>query len=180
MVYVFLNEGFEPIEALTPVDMMRRAGIEVTTVALDDDYLVQGAHGIPVQADDMFCNTDFSDAEMLVLPGGPGTPGYLKHKDFCRLVKEFAAKGGLISAICWAPGILARLGVLDGRNATVYPGCDEGIKTVHFTGAFTEKDGNFLTAVGPAAASAFGAEIIEILKGAEVRKAVCKAMQFKD
>lgn len=180
MVYIFLNEGFEPIEAITPIDMLRRADIDVTTVALGDDFLVNGSRDIPVQADDMFENCDFSDAEMLVLPGGPGTNGYAKHKGLCNLLKQFAAEGKPIAAICAAPGFLGRLGILEGRKATVYPGCADGVKGVEYTGRFVEQDGNFITAIGPAASSAFSAAIIEVLRGREVRQAVCGGMQFRD
>lgn len=177
MVYVFLTEGFEPIEAVTPIDMLRRAGLEVTTIAIGDDFLVHGSRDIPVQADDLFCNTDFSDAEMLILPGGPGTSGLGKHKGLCRLLKEFAAEGKPIAAICAAPSVLGRLGILDGRRATVYPGCGDGLENIEFTGAFVERDGNIITAIGPAASFAFAAEIIEMLCGSAVREQVCSDMQ---
>ena len=178
MVYVFLTDGFEPVEAITPVDMMRRAGLEVNTIALGDEFLVKGSRDIPVEADDLFCNTDFSDAEMLVLPGGPGPPALGCHKGLCSLLKEFASAGKPVAAICAAPSVLGKLGILDGRKATVYPGCGDGIKGVEFTGRFVERDGNIITAIGPAASFQFGAAIIELLCGAEVRDAVCAEMQY--
>lgn len=179
MVYIFLTDGFEPIEAVTPTDMLRRAGLEVTTVAIGDDFLVHGSRDIPVQADDLFSNTDFSDAEMLILPGGPGTPGLGKHKGLCQLLKEFAAAGKPVAAICAAPSVLGKLGILDGRKATVYPGCGDGLKNIEFTGRFVERDGNIITAIGPAASAAFAAEIIEMLCGREVREQVCRDMQLQ-
>lgn len=178
MVYVFLIDGFEPIEAIVPVDMLRRAGLEVTTIALGDDFLVKGSRDIPVQADDLFCNTDFSDAEILILPGGPGAPAMIRHKELCKLLKEFAAAGKPVAAICAAPSVLGKLGILDGCKATVYPGCGEGLRNIDFTGRFVERDGNIITAIGPAASFAFSSEIIELLCGKEVRESVCGDMQF--
>lgn len=180
MVYVFLAEGFEPIEAVTPVDMLHRAGIEAVTVAIGSSLLVDGAHGVSLMADVLFEDVVFSGTDMLVLPGGPGTSNYETHKGLCSLVRRCASSGIPIAAICAAPGFLGRLGVLEGRRATVYPGCDEGVTGVEYTGCFIEHDGNFITAVGPAASSAFAAEIIETLLGREARLAVCRPMFFRE
>ncbi len=178
MVYVFLTTGFEPMETVSPVDMLRRAGVDVTTVSIVGGLEVQGAHGICIKADRMFADVDFSDAGMLILPGGPGSPKMIEHDGLCALLKSFAADGRPIAAICAAPSVLGRLGILDGRKATVYPGCGDGIENVDFTGRFVERDGNIITAIGPAASAAFAAEIIEFLCGASVRDSVCSAMQF--
>lgn len=180
MVYEFLSEGFEPMEAVTPIDMMHRAGIDAVTVAIGNGLLVKGAHGVSIMADIMFGETDFSDADMLVLPGGPGTSNYENHKGLCRLVREFASAGKPIAAICAAPGFLGRLGVLEGRRATVYPGCNDGVTGVGYTDHFVEHDGNFITAIGPAASAAFAAEIVETLLGREARLAVCGPMMFRE
>ena len=178
MVYVFLTKGLEPIEAVTPIDMLRRAGVDVTTVSLSDSLLVDGAHGITVKADKMFADADFADAEMLILPGGPGSPDMINHSGLCSLLRSFASAGGRISAICAAPSVLGRLGILDGRKATVYPGCGDGLENIVFTGRSVEHDGNIITAIGPAASSAFAAEIIETLRGRDVCEQICSAMQF--
>lgn len=178
MVYVFLTKGLEPIEAVTPIDMLRRAGVDVTTVSIADSLLVDGAHGITVKADRMFSDVDFSDAEMLVLPGGPGSPDMINHSGLCSLLRSFAAEDRPISAICAAPSVLCRLGILDGRKATVYPGFEKGFDKVRFTGRQVEHDGNIITAIGPAAAFAFATEIIGSLCGKQVCEQVCSAMQF--
>lgn len=178
MVYVFLNEGLEPIETVTPIDMLRRAGVDVRTISLCDSLTVGGAHGISIVADMMFDEADFSDAELLVLPGGPGSPNMIHHTGLCSLLTSFAAAGKPVAAICAAPSVLGRLGILDGRNATIYPGCGDGIENVNFTGRFVERDGNIVTAIGPAASAAFGGELIELLCGRECRESVEKAMQF--
>lgn len=180
MVYVFLTEGFEPIEAVTPVDMLRRAGIGVALVSLCGELPVNGSRDITVVADMMFDDTDFSDATMLVLPGGPGTSGLLRHEGLCRLLVRFAAEGKPIAAICAAPSVLGRLGILSGKRATVYPGCGDGIDGVEFSDSFVECDGNIITAIGPAASVAFSARIIEFLKGRETSGSVCDGMMCRN
>lgn len=171
-------KGLEPIETVTPIDMLRRAGLQVTTVSLGDSLFVEGSRDITIKADRMFNELDFSDAEMLILPGGPGSPKMIEHAGLCSLLKETAAAGRPLAAICAAPSVLGRLGILDGRRATVYPGCGDGIRNVDFTGRFVQKDGNIITAIGPAASFEFAAEIIGMLCGPEVREAVCADMQF--
>ena len=178
MVHVFLIDGFEPIEAVTPVDMLHRAGVEVVTVSLTGNLTVNGAHGITVIADVLFEDADFSQSDMLILPGGPGSQGMSGHSGLCSLLKYFASENKPIGAICAAPSVLGRLGILDGRRATVYPGCGDGIANVSFTGEFVVRDGNIITAIGPAASAAFAAGIIELLCGPDVRRRVCDAMQF--
>lgn len=177
MVYIFLTDGFEPIEAVTPIDMLRRADLDVTTVSIGESLVVSGSRDITIQADAMFDDIDFSDADMLVLPGGPGTSGLECHDGLCRLLKEHAAQSKPLAAICAAPSVLGHLGLLEGRRATVYPGCGEGIDGVDFTGRFVERDGNVITAVGPAASFAFAAEIIALLRGKELSAEVCRTMQ---
>ena len=178
MVYVFLITGFEPIETVTPVDMLRRAGVEVMTVSLTDGCLIEGAHGITLKADRMFADVDFSDAEMLILPGGPGSPKMINHNGLCSLLRSSASAGKLMAAICAAPSVLAGLGILDFRRATVYPGFEKNFDKVQFTGRAVEHDGNIITAIGPAASSAFAAEIVATICGREVCDSVCRAMQF--
>jgi len=179
MVYVFLAQGFEPIEAITPIDMLRRAQIEVTSVSISDSLSVRAAHGVTVQADALFRDLDFRDAEMLVLPGGqPGTTNLSRFEPLCSLLKEAPKRGIELAAICAAPSVLEGLGLLDGLKATIYPGCALGTGGACFTDAFTERDGSVTTAVGPAAALAFGARLITVLRGEAVSDAVLKAMQY--
>ncbi|MCQ2111669.1 MAG: DJ-1/PfpI family protein [Bacteroidaceae bacterium] len=180
MVYVFLADGFEPIEAITPVDMMRRACIDVTTVSIMDSVMVKGGRGITVEADAMFGDVDFSDADMLILPGGqPGTMNLGNFRPLCQLLLDFNDADAPLAAICAAPSILGKLGILKGLTATIFPGCDDGIEGVRFTDALVEHDRNIITAKGPAAAALFGAEIIKTLKGEQMMKAVMSGMQFQ-
>jgi 4-methyl-5(b-hydroxyethyl)-thiazole monophosphate biosynthesis len=179
MVYIFLAEGFEAIETITPLDMLIRAGLEVNTISISDEFLVKSSQGIPVQADDLFENTDFSDAQMLILPGGqPGSTNLGKHKELEALLREAMDKNLPVAAICAAPTVLGKHGLLKGRKATCYPGCEDMLKGADYTGAFVQTDGNLITACGPAAAVEFAKAIISLLCGDEVTASVCEKMQF--
>ena len=126
-VYVFLADGFEDVEALIPVDVWRRGGIKVTTVSITDFPLVQSAHGVNIEADVMFEQCDFTDADLLFLPGGmPGSSNLFAHKGLCKALVDHFAAGKKIAAICAAPAVvLAPLGILDGKRATCYPGMEQ-------------------------------------------------------
>ena len=121
-VYIFLADGFEDIEGLTVVDLMRRAGIEAVTVSIKETREITTSHGIEMKTDRVFSETDFSDADMLVLPGGmPGTKYLGEHQPLTGLLTEYYAKGGKVAAICAAPSVFAKLGFLKNRKATSYP-----------------------------------------------------------
>ena len=124
-IYQFLADGFEPVEALAPVDVMRRAGINVVTVSIMGRATVEAAHGIKVVADALFDEVDFSDADALVLPGGGvGTENLSAHTQLREQLVAAFGKGTLIAAICAAPMVLGRIGILKGCKATCYPGCE--------------------------------------------------------
>lgn len=179
MVYIFLAEGFEAIEAITPLDMLIRAGLEVNTISITNDFLVKSSQGIPVQADDLFENTDFSDAEMLILPGGqPGADNLCKHKGLESLLRQAMDAGLPIAAICAAPIVLGKKGMLSGRKVTCYPGYEGMLKGAECAASFVERDGNLITACGPAAAVEFAKTIIAMLLGQEVADTVCDKMMF--
>lgn len=179
MVYIFLAEGFEAIETITPLDMLIRAGVEVNTISITDEFLVKSSQGIPVQADDIFENTDFSDAEMFILPGGqPGATNLGKDKDLKKLLTDAMQRNIPVAAICAAPTVLGGHGLLSGRRVTCYPGCETQLGDAIYTGSFVETDGNLITACGPAAAVEFARTIIERLCGAETVSSVCNKMMF--
>lgn len=170
MVYVFLAEGFEEIEAITPVDVLRRIGIEAQLVStIPGERTVVGAHGIKLTADICFEDADFDKCEMLVLPGGlPGATNLGAHEGLCTKLKEFAAVGEegdkYVAAICAAPMVLGELGILEGKMATIYPGMEESLK-----GAVPMKnrvvvDGNIITSKGPGTAMEFAVELAGVLK----------------
>lgn len=169
MITVFLATGFEEIEAIAPIDIMRRAGLDVHTVSIEDSLMVNGTHGIPVQADLMLDQVDFSKVDLMVLPGGlPGATNLDKCAALRDALSQHARQGKAIAAICAAPMVLGHLGILKNRKATCYPGVEHELEGAHCTGNLVEVDGNIITGKGPAAAFEFGYAIVELLKSPEV------------
>lgn len=160
-VYEFLAEGFEDIEALAPLDILRRGGVEVVTVSITDDLLVTTAHGVTVVADASIADVDLSDADMLVLPGGmPGAKNLLECKEVGDALLRQHAEGKLVAAICAAPMVLGHLGLLNGRRATCYPGFESHLTGAEYTAEKVTVDGNITTGRGPGAAMAFGYQLL--------------------
>lgn len=178
--YIFLAPGFEEIEAVAPIDIMRRAGMSVTTVSIDPEHTtVVGAHGVPYIADMTIAQLPANiDAEWLILPGG--MPGAVNLSECAPLVEILKHFEGNIAAICASPSVvLAQLGLLKGKKATCYPGMEgysENGAEVNFTGAHVERDGRFITGQGPAWAIAFGAAIVEATMGVEASETVLNGM----
>ena len=172
-ISVFLAEGFEEIEALSVVDVCRRAGIEAKTVSVTGHKQVMGAHGIAVHADEVYDNIDFKKMDGIVLPGGmPGTLHLGEHAGVVEQVKVFAASGKMTAAICAAPSVLANAGVLDGKHATVYPGCEvDRAEVTWLTDAVVRTD-NVITGKGPGVAATFALAVTEYLVGEEVAEEV--------
>ena len=163
-----LAEGFEEVEALTPVDVLRRAGLPVKTVSVTGVLTVNGAHGVPVVADMVFEEVKEGDAEMIVLPGGlPGATNLDAHEGLGKLIMTFAEAGRPLSAICAAPLVYGKRGLLKGKKVTCYPGFEKYLEGAEYTAALVEKDGNFITGKGPGAAMAFSFAIAEKYVGAE-------------
>ena len=179
-MYVFLAEGFEEIEALAPVDVMRRAGLAVTMVSVTDDLVVRGAHGIPVVTDATFAALDFADAALLFLPGGlPGATNLEAHAELGQLlVAKAAGDDVVVSAICAAPLVLGGLGLLQGKQATCYPGFEDTMKGATYTAAKVTTDGNIFTACGPGAAWELGFTFVEHFCGTAKADELRRGMQF--
>ena len=173
MVYILLGTGFEEIEALAPVDLLRRAGIEVTTVGLNGK-IVFGSHLIGVQADITIDELDVSDAEMIVLPGGLGGVASIRGcQKALEAVKAVAAAGKYVAAICAGPTVLADLGLLTGVNATCYPGQIPNMKdALVIENAACVTDGKIITGTSAGTAVPFALALIEALKGAEAAGAI--------
>lgn len=173
MVYILLGTGFEEIEALAPVDLLRRAGVEVTTVGLNGK-IVYGSHRIGVQADITIDELDISDAEMIVLPGGLGGVASIRGCDKAlEAVKAVAAAGKYVAAICAGPTVLADLGLLTGVNATCYPGQIPNMKdALVVPNAACVTDGKIITGTSAGTAVPFALALIEALKGAEAAGAI--------
>jgi len=160
---ILLTKGFEEIEAITVIDVLRRAGIEVTVAGIKDN--VEGAHKIKIIPDKTFSNafkdTDCYDA--VILPGGPGHKDLMTNDEVIKLIKEFNNKNKIVAAICASPAVLGRAGVLEGRKATIYPGMEQAIPK-----AVDERvvmDNNIITSKGPGTAMIFALKLVEELVG---------------
>ncbi len=180
MVVCFLANGFEEIEALTPVDCLRRCGIDVLTVGVDSS-VINGAHHIPV-----VCDTDTdsyeipNDLEMLILPGGmPGTLNLEKSDVVQATIDHCINKNIPIAAICAAPSILGHKGILRGKNATCYPGFEKDLLEANILDENTVVDGNIITACGMGAAIDFSLALIEKLISKERASELLKSIKRK-
>ena len=181
-VYVFLADGFEDVEALIPVDVLRRGGVDVTTVSvMDDSQIVETSHNVQIVADEMIEDCDFSDADLLFLPGGmPGATNLYEHEGVRQAVLSQAKAGKKVAAICAAPAVvLAQLGVLDGKKATCYPGFEKLLTKAQYTADLVTVDGNITTAEGPAAAFPLAYELLSQLVNKEVSDQIAEGMRFK-
>lgn len=181
--YIFLADGFEEVEALTVVDVMRRAGMTINTVSINDTPLVTGAHGITVGADCIYTEvTNLNDAEWLIIPGGmPGSENIHNFAPLNELLRAHNADGGKIAAICAAPAlVLAPIGILHGKNATCYPGMEKACMTygakMHDTPCIV--DGNVVTANGPATAMRFALTIVHEALGEQAAESVGQGLLF--
>lgn len=177
MIYILLTDGFEDIEALEVLDILRRAGLDAKTVGLFDKK-VKSSHGVEIFADIEVDQVEKESMEMLILPGGPGHTLYEKSERGMELIKYAKENEMRISAICAAPSVIGKLGYLDGKKFTCYPGFEDACKGGIFTDEKAVKDGLFITGKGPGAAADFGFMIVEELLSAEVSEKVKKDMQY--
>ena len=176
MVYVLLANGFEEIEALTPVDMLRRAGSAVKTVSLAEGLAVHGAHGIDVLADLMPADAD-EKIELLLLPGGmPGTLNLDASAVTDAMLRRTVADGGRIAAICAAPLVLGRRGLLEGKRAVCYPGFEKELSGAIVADAPFVTDGKITTAKGMGAAVLFAAELVRLLHGEDMASTMLRGI----
>lgn len=177
-IFVFLTTGFEEIEALGTIDVLRRAELEVKSVSLTDSKQVIASHLVPVTADLMFDQVDFSQAQMLVIPGG--TTKFNDHENFKKEVLAFANKGEKVAAICASPMVLGGLGLLKGKRATCYPGFEKYLEgAILETDKAVVVDGNITTGRGPGLTIDFALSLVEQLAGKEKRDAVAAGLLVK-
>lgn len=180
-VYEFLANGFEEVEALAPVDIMRRAKLNVKTVSVTGTKEVETSHHVKIVADLLFEEADFSDLEMIVLPGGmPGAVNLSEHAGLRSLIEKAYKDGKLLTAICAGPMVYGKMGLLKGRKATCYPGFDQYLEGAHYTGRLVEEDGPFTTGKGPAASLSLGYAIVERFCGKEKADELKAGMLFPD
>lgn len=167
-VYVFLAEGFEEIEAGTPVDILRRAGIDVSFVSIDNKDFVKGARNITVKADEKLSEIDRDAADLIILPGGmPGTTNLYNCAELIDLVKDYNNRGKRIAAICAAPTIFGKIGLLKGKKAVCYPGMEEDLTGAIVCYDSVVTDGNITTSRGMGTAIEFSLELLKLLAGDE-------------
>ena len=171
MYYVFLAEGFEEVEALAPIDIMRRADIEVYTVGVGHKT-VTGSHGIPVVADVIDCEIGpDSDCEGIILPGGmPGTLNLEKADTVQKFIDYCAENGKLLAAICAAPSVLGHKGLLNGKKAVCFPGFEEQLQGAEVCSDAVVRDGNIITGAGMGVALEFGLALVSVLKGEDAAR----------
>lgn len=180
-VYAFLANGFEEIECLSVVDLLRRANIDTAMVSITNNKYVTGAHNITVQADILFEETDLSDASALFLPGGmPGTKYLSEHEGLAELLLSFHSQNRRLAAICAAPSVFGKLGILNGRRATCYPGFEEQCigASMERTGVIT--DGHITTARGPGFSIDLGLELIRLLADEKTSQNIKTGIQYPD
>ena len=174
MVAILLGTGFEPVEALAPCDILRRGGVEVKLAALEG-RVVEGGHGIRVEADCALSDLNVDDLEMVVLPGGlGGVHSILACDEALALVRRAYDAGKLIGAICAAPQILAKLGITDGRKATCYPGVEAVMGNAVMQDAGVVCDGAVITGRAMGSAEAFGLALLAALRGEETAQRVAQ------
>ena len=178
MIYCFLADGFEEVEAITPIDMLRRAGAEVRTVGVTGKN-VTGSHGITVEADIAENEIQLdSCVEAVILPGGmPGTLNLEKSEKVKEAVRFAAGNGKLVCAICAAPSVLGHMGLLDGKEAIAYPGFEKDLYGASVSDKYVVRDGSFITAKGAGVAIDFGLAIVGALYGKEVSDKIRASIQ---
>jgi len=166
VIAVHLAEGFEEIEAVSIIDVLRRAGLKVVTVSVTGQPEVKGAHDISITADKLFEEINYSIVEMIVLPGGmPGAKNLKNHSGLNAQILDFNKSGKPLGAICAAPMVFGNLGLLKGKNATCFPGFESELKGANVTGNAVEVADNIITGKGAGVAIQFALKIMEHFKG---------------
>ena len=180
-VYVFLADGFEDVEALIPVDVLRRGGQDVVTVSvMDDSQTVESAHGVTIIADTWIDDCDLTDADLLLLPGGmPGASNLYACQPLRQALVNQQEEGKMIAAICASPAVvLGQMGLLEGYRATCYPGFEQLLSGAEYTGELCTIDGNIITGEGPAAAFPFAYALLAILQDEATAQQIADGMRY--
>ena len=180
MVYMLLGTGFEETEAIAPLDLLRRAGVDVMTVGVTGKT-VYGSHNIGIEADITIDEMDLTNLEMIILPGGLGGVASARASKPAMDALKFAWDNGkFVAAICAGPTVLADLGITDGKNATCYPGCESGMgSATMISDAACVRDGKLITGTSAGCAIPFGLALIAALKGQEVADAVAQQIVIR-
>jgi len=178
--YVFMADGTEEVEALTVIDLLRRAKVDVVTVSVMENKKIVSSHNIGIEADELYGQSDYMDGDMIVLPGGmPGTTHLKNHGELRKVLFAYKETGKYLAAICAAPSVFGWNGMLEGKKATCYPGFEEELKGAAATGEGVVTDGQFITSKGLGTAIDFSLELITLLVDAETADHIAKAVQYK-
>ncbi len=180
--YIFLAPGYEEVEMLTVVDMVRRANLQIEMVSITDQREVTSSHNVTITADKLFDEVDFATAQMLILPGGiPGTPNLRAFEPLCQKLQEFASDPEKwVAAVCAAPTVLGELGILDGHKATCYPSFADQIICGEYIKQPVVRDGHIITSRGMGTCIDFAGEIITALKDRDTAAQVKSAIIYQD
>jgi protein deglycase len=179
-VIVCLGNGFEEIEAIGIIDILRRAEILTTVLSVTGEREVSGAHNIKIVADELYEDVDFSGYDLIVLPGGmPGSANLKNHNALRNEILDFNSEGKLLGAICAAPMVFGDLGILKNRAATCYPGFEKYLALAHVKADPVVEDKNIITGKGPGAVFDFALKLVEILAGKEKAELVAGQMLLK-
>ncbi len=178
-VYLFFADGFEEVEGLTAVDLLRRAGVDAKMVSIMGRKQVTGSHNIKIETD-LLMEEIKERADMLVLPGGlPGTDYLREHQRLAKLLKRQYITGGWVAAICAAPSVLGGLGILKDRAATSYPGCLDGMEVGTYQEEEVVVDGHVVTSRGVGTAIPFALTLIEVLEGKEAANQIAASIIYR-
>ncbi|MDR3321614.1 MAG: DJ-1/PfpI family protein [Synergistaceae bacterium] len=169
---LFMIGGFEETEALCTVDILRRGEVDVTTVSLGATRSLKGRSGITVETDKLFGDVASARFDILVIPGG--TIAYVEHEGLLKMVQRQNETGGKLAAICAAPAVFGKLGLLHGRRAIIYPGMEEYLKGASLSDDIVVTDGNITTSKGPGTTVYFALRLLEILQGRDMANSVAK------
>lgn len=178
-IYVMLGDGFEELEALSVVDVARRAGIDTPMVSVSQNKQVESARGIRIIADQLLDEIKIVQDDMIVIPGGKGVKALEESRKLSNILKEHCSNKGWIAAICAGPSIIGKLGLLEGRKAACYPGYEKYLSGANVVFDDVVVDENFITARGAGVSLAFAYEIVKAIKGASETLNLKKAMLFK-
>lgn len=177
---ILFAEGYEEVEALTVVDLLRRAQIGCDIVAIGNPDQTTGSHGITVRADKAFSETNFEEYDGVILPGGmPGTKNLAADEKVLKLLQRFHAAGKLTAAICAAPTVLAKAGLLEGKNAVCYPGMEAQLTGARAGSAPVAADGTVITSRGIGTAIPFALTLVEYFNGAEQAEALAAEIVYR-
>lgn len=178
-VCCFLAEGCEEVEALSVVDIFRRAGIDTELVSVTNEYEVVSSHKITIKTDKIIDEVNFDEVDLIFLPGGiPGTPNLRATKLLCDKIIDFNEKGKLLAAVCAAPSILGELGILNGKKATCYPGFEDKLEGATYVADRVVTDGNITTSRGLGTSLELGFRLLEILKDKATAEDMMRKVQF--